>query len=857
MKKLTTSELRKTFLGFFVERGHRLVKSDSLVPANDPSVLFTSAGMNQFKDNFLGRTKELRRATSVQKCLRTGDLEQVGLTPYHHTFFEMLGNFSFGDYFKKEAIEWSWEFVTKVLEIPRDRLWVSVYEDDDEALRIWREYIGLPADMIQKFGPKENFWPANAIQDGPNGPCGPCSEIYFKKDNNESVELWNLVFTQFDRRDNGVLEPLPNKNIDTGMGLERMSSVLQGVDSNFKTDIFIPIVDAVRKATELGEERLIYTVADHARAVSFCISDGVLPSNDGRGYVVRKLIRRCLYLAQKDNLKPFLYKIVSSVAGVMADQYPEVLERRDNIAQIIKAEEEKYIRNILEGGAERLNSIIEEIKQKGAKEMPAEFVAELYGTYGILPEFSIEAAGKAGLSVDKERFASIFKMEQDKSRASSKMAGSIFNKGSVVLKKCEFAGYETDSCDAEIIQIIKGGVEVDEAHPGDTVGVVLDKTTFYAESGGQVGDMGSIALKDEGLKIIVSDTKKQDNSIIHLGEVKGEGRSVKVGDAVTVSVDLGRREAIKRAHTATHILQAALRQVLGPHVQQAGSLVDPDRFRFDFTHFKDINDEEMQDLQKLLNEYVIKNDTVTARVMSKDEAQKTGAIALFGEKYEDTVRVISVGDYSKEFCGGTHLDLTGNIGLILITSESSVGSGLRRIEALTGNLAYREVFSKMELLEEISKTLKTVSGDILSTLKMKEARLKDLEKVKAKRDVELIKEEAKKAEKAKKKIKDIFLIIEELEDRNPSLLRNTIDFLKKLVPEDGVFVVSSVFDGSAYFACGSTSRIPANILLQKMLSSEGGSGGGRKDFAQGGIKDASKISKVLKEAQRLIEAGEV
>ena len=864
MKKLKTNELRKLYLDFFVERGHRLVKSDSLVPANDPSVLFTSAGMNQFKDYFLGKCKDFKRATSAQKCFRTGDLEQVGQTPYHHTFFEMLGNFSFGDYFKYEAISWAWEFVTEVLEIDKTDLWVSVYQDDNEAYEIWKHDIGLASDKIKKFGPKDNFWPSNAILDGPNGPCGPCSEIYYQKEGGPSVEVWNLVFTQFNRGDGGLLESLPTKNIDTGMGLERMASVLQGVTSNFKIDIFMPIVLSVKKSVELKQENLIYTLADHVRAVTFCISDGVLPSNDGRGYVVRKLIRRCLYLAQSDrDTKPFLYKIVSSVAETMGDEYPEVRERRDNIAQIINAEEERYIKNILEGGNERLKAEIDDHKKSGKMEFPAEKVVDLYVTYGLPIDDTIEKLHSVNLSTDSTIAIKLIKLEKEKSRASSKMAGSIFSKNSIPLKESQFVGYEIDSCQAKILQIIKDDKEVREAFVGERIGVVLDKTPFYAESGGQVGDKGMIKLFDSDFRLKVTDTKKQDASIIHVAEVLGgvpQQKSIKSGDKVIAEVDKDHREAAKRAHTATHILQAVLRRVLGPHVQQAGSYVEPDRFRFDFTHFKDIAPQELEDIQDLLNEYVIKNDPLNAQVMPKLEAQKTGAIALFGEKYEDEVRIVSIADYSKEFCGGTHLDQTGKIGFILINSESSVGSGLRRIEALTGKLAYEEALNTSRTLNDISLKLKSRREQLLDALEVQAARQKSLEKELSRLQEKELANDIGPMIKAAKKIKKISLIEHKFKNAEVVILRKAVDLLKEKVSSHAVFFLSAVQPENTYFVCGLTADLvtqglSADEMMKRILPLVGGSGGGRKDFAQGGTKETGKIESAFKEVEKIL--GEV
>lgn len=858
MKKLTTSDLRKAYLDFYEQRGHRLIKSDSLVPVNDPSVLFTSAGMNQFKDYFLGKVKDFRRAASCQKCLRTGDLEEVGQTPFHHTFFEMLGNFSFGDYFKKEAIQWAWEFVTKVVEINPDNLWVSVYQDDSEAFDIWKNEIGLSAEKIKKFGPKDNFWPSNAIANGPNGPCGPCSEIYYQKANGESVEVWNLVFTQFNRCDGGVLEPLPSKNIDTGMGLERMSSVLQSVDSNFKIDIFVPIVETVKKTVEIRDEQIIHMIADHARAVTFCICDGVLPSNDGRGYVVRKLIRRCSYLVASKDPKCFLYKIVASVSEAMGDQYPELLERRDNIAQIIKAEEEKYIKNILEGGQEKLKAEINEYKTLGINEFPAGQVVDLYVTYGIPTEDTIREVQTAGLSTDSNLVLELIKLEQDKSRASSKMPASIFSKNSVSLKKSRFVGSELNYSECSIEQIIKNGSEVQEAPVDQELVLVLDETPFYGESGGQVGDQGLIRLKKSGVTLKVIDTKKEGDSVVHLIAASSGKEMIQVGDEVFAEVEKEHRAAVKRAHTATHILQAVLRKVLGPHVQQAGSYVEPDRFRFDFTHFKDIDVEQMESIQDSLNDHVLKNDLLSVRMMSKEEAKKTGAIALFGEKYEDVVRVVSIADYSKEFCGGTHAESTGKIGLILITSESSVGSGLRRIEALTGKLAFRQMMEDVRILQEVADRLKVSSQQVLAALDNQAVGQKSLEKEFLRLQENELKSEIDGIVQRAAKIKDAMVVVHQFKNFDANLLRKAVDLLKQKIPVKGIFFLGSMLKENVFFVCGVTQDLidrglSADDFLKNLLPLVGGSGGGRKDFAQGGTKETGKMDLVFKEAQRLMK----
>ncbi len=854
MKKLTTSQLRRLYLDFFISKNHRRIQSDSLVPANDPSVLFTSAGMNQFKDQFMGKVTDFRRAVSCQKCLRTGDLEEVGRTPYHHTFFEMLGNFSFGDYFKKEAISWAWEFVTEILQIKKNDLWISVYEDDDEAYSIWKDQIHIPADKIKKLGQGDNFWPANAIASGPNGPCGPCSEIYYQKKDGSSVEVWNLVFTQFNRCDGGKLVPLPAKNIDTGMGLERMSSVLQGVDSNFEIDIFIPIIEAARKSLDTNDPKVLRVVADHARAVAFAICDGVLPSNDGRGYVVRKLIRRCVYLAQAYVKEPFVYQMASSITEAMKDQYPELLLRRDNIAEIIKAEEDKYIKNILEGGNEKLAVVIDDLKKSGQGRLPPEIGLDLYVTYGIVPDFTKEYCRQEGISVDLSAINELIHVEQERSRASSKMSASIFSADKVNLKKSEFVGYSQDACSTKIIQMIKDSKEVQEAFIGDEVYLVLERTPFYAESGGQVGDQGQIYLKDTDFLMEVSDTKKESDSILHHVRIKGPGsaqrKTVKAGDEAWAQVDSGRRDAVRRAHTATHLLQSVLRSVLGDHVQQAGSYVEPDRFRFDFTHFKEISENQLQNIKDSIYDFVLKNSPVKAQQMLKDEAHKTGAMALFGEKYADEVRVVSIGEYSKEFCGGTHLENTGQVGYVFILKEFSVGSGLRRIEALTGKLAHQRIEEENQILEDAADKLKTKPQDVGPALDEFVGKYKSLEKefltLKQKDLVFEVKQLVLNADR----FKDVSIVIHRFDYFDVSLLRRAVDLLHKEIPEKGVFFLGSVQGESGYCVCGLTKDLvdqgmSAKDLIKKALSVAGGSGGGRDDFAQGGVSQPSKLHVLL------------
>ena len=854
MKKYSTDELRQVYLDYFVSKNHSLVGSDALIPKNDTSVLFTSAGMNQFKEYFLGERQDLKRATSCQKCLRTGDLEEVGRTPFHHTFFEMLGNFSFGDYFKKEAIEWGWDFVTKILQIDEGNLWVSVYEDDSEAYEIWRKHVGLSDKKIKHMGPKDNFWPANAIADGPNGPCGPCSEIYYQKGDRKSVEVWNLVFTQFNRSDGGKLAPLPMKNIDTGMGLERMSSVLQGVESNFDIDIFSPIVGAVRKLSGLSERRTLNMIADHARAVVFCIGDGIIPSNDGRGYVVRKLIRRCLHMASALKQDPFLYGVTSSVAEVMGGVYPEILKRSDNIASIIRAEEERFIRNILKDGRERMNKIISSLTKSDQKELPASEAVDLYVTHGVALDYTFERCEAEGIFLDMDKAKALIEEEVGRTRKASKMSGAIFAKGAVKLKRSKFVGYEQEDAQARIVQIIQNGVEVDELRGDDEAALILDKTPFYAEGGGQAGDAGLICCEKRRASFAVTQTQKDKDSILHIGGLVDSANVLRRGDSVAAQVDAGYRQAVKRAHTATHILQAVLRDVLGAHVQQAGSFVEPDRLRFDFTHFKDISDDELARIQVKLNDCVIKNDSVAAAIMLKEKALKTGAMALFGEKYEDKVRVVSVGEYSREFCGGTHLSATGEIGFIFITGESSVGSGLRRIEALTGPMATAKMLDYAAVVRKASEALKTQPEAMMQGISLVLRKLKASQKSILSFQEKGLKEEVAALVKKTKTKNKIVVVAHIFDNFNIALLRSAVDFLKKEVKASGAFLLASVSEDGAQIVCGFTQDLvkkgfSAQSLMKDVLGRHGGSGGGRGDFAQGGVKTAQRkdIEGMLKE----------
>jgi alanyl-tRNA synthetase len=874
--------LREKFLDFFKGRKHKIVESDSLVPAGDPTVLFTPAGMNQFKKQFLGHSSGFTRAATAQRCLRTDDLDKVGKTCGHHTFFEMLGNFSFGDYFKEEAIIWAWEFLTEELKIEKDRLWVSVYKDDDEAYKVWKDKIRIPEGKIIKLGDKENFWPSEAKAKGPNGPCGPCAEIFFDQGNNVGcakpdcspacdcerfVEVWNLVFTQFNRKEGGVLEPLPKKNIDTGMGLERLAAVMQGVKNNFETDLFQPLVKEIRenigKSLRLEyENERVYAIADHLRAISFAIYDGVLPSNEERGYVVRKLIRKSVMSLRALGIKgPFLYKLVPILSEVMKNPYPELNKRKENIAEIILAEEKNYI-SVLASSQELLNKGLSELVKKTEDKTLSEYdikrasiyAFELYDTYGIPWELTKDWSDVHGVKIDKEIFDAELEKQKSRSKAQSAMKGDVFSVEGLRLgvKETKFLGYKACENSAKIIKIIKDGTEVKKIIKGDSAEIILDKTSFYAESGGQIGDNGQIT---KGKSVFgVLDTKRFDKITVHIGEVK-EG-TFKKNDAVKAKINRERRLAIARNHTATHLLQAALREILGQHVQQQGSLVAEDRLRFDFTHFKDIDRAQLNRIEERVNNYILNNHNLSAKQMPLREAKKKGALAFFGEKYESKVRVVSVASFSQELCAGTHLDSTGQIGLFKITQEGSVARGIRRIEAVTGNIAYKMIKDEEKILDELSLLLHTSRDKVMQALEDNLSKLKMLKKQLHAQKIDDLKSLAEDSLKGKETINGISIITKVIEGLNMDLLRRTVDLIKQKL-NNAIICVGSSSDARAFLVIGVTEDlcqkgIDASGLILKVSSLIGGSGGGRKDFAQAGGNKPENFQKLFQELRAII-----
>ena len=871
---MTADQLREKYLEFFRSKKHKIVLSDSLVPHDDPTILFTPAGMNQFKKQFLGQITDFTRAASSQRCLRTDDLDKVGKTDCHHTFFEMLGNFSFGDYFKKEAIAWAWEFLTWELKIPAEKLWVSVYLGDDEAYNIWKNEIKFPAEKIVKLGDHDNFWPADAKVNGPNGPCGPCSEIFFdlgpqvgcgKKDCTPAcscgrfIEVWNLVFTQFNRKEGGMLEPLPQKNIDTGMGLERITAVMQGVRSNFETDLFAPLVKEIKSSAkhhDLKHTAIIYAVCDHLRAIVFSIFDGIMPSNEARGYVVRKLIRKSeLHLRELGIEKAFLYKLVWTLAEVMKKPYPELSKSVNNISDIILTEENNFIQILnssevlLEGefggyyGPEPLKPEI-----VGAK------VFKLYDTHGIPLVVIQDWLSKKQIKFSQEVFEREMNLQKERSKAGSAMQGDVFSLKELELKgvpDTAFIGYSGFSVETRILMLLKDNREVNEVKEGDEAKIILDRSAFYAEQGGQIGDTGILESGNNIFEVL--DAQKNHKVILHVGKVKHG--TFRKGDDLRAKVDPERRLAIMRNHTATHLLQAALRIVLGNHVQQQGSFVSDERLRFDFTHFRDVKNDELDRVEEIVNGYVIRNLPVSKIEMSLKEAQKEGALAFFAEKYEDIVRVVSVEGVSKEFCAGTHLDFTGSIGLFKILSESSIASGVRRIEALTGTNAYKAVKAEKDLISGISEALKTPGDNLLAELEKKLKLIKDLEKQISSFKLNNVASSIEGLLNKAEVINGSKVIVEKIDQADMAILRTTADMLKN--KEKNIIVaLGTIIDDKPFLLIATNiAGVDAAGLIKTVAAEIGGSGGGRKDMAQAGGTKPENLEKAFTKVKEILRGG--
>ena len=865
---MKVDEIRERYLRFFEAKGHRIYPSDSLVPRNDASLLFTGAGMNQFKDEFLGKVKGSRRVATCQKCLRTGDMENVGKTAGHHTFFEMLGNFSFGDYFKKDAILWAWEFLTKELGLKEKDLWVSVYKGDKEAHKIWRDTVKIPEKKILKSGEENNFWPANAPSDGPDGPCGPCSEIFFNGP--DGVEIWNLVFTQFDRKDKGVLDPLPSKNIDTGMGLERIARVVQGKKTNFEIDSFGPIIDVILNLSDYVSRRTathgvgqvgqkVNAIADHIRAVTFAISDGVLPSNEERGYVIRKLIRKAFWYGRGLGLeKPFLYKLVPVVAKVMEKPYPEITRQREDISQVV-LEEEKRFRKTLDEGIDKLKDMLDKSRSSGV--LSGENIFKLYDTYGFPLELTHEIAEAENIKTDIKRFESCMGEQRAKSRKGSSIEASVFDSisasDSLTLKVTKYATKfrDEDKINAEVLKIIVGNSEKPEIKKDEEGIVIFQETNFYGEKGGQVGDKGEF-LKNSRVVAEVLNAVDIGGRIQHLVKIKEGG--IKTGDNLVLKIDKKRRNDIRKNHTATHLLHNALRKVLGMHVKQAGSLVAPDRLRFDFTHFKAVTDEELSRIEEIVIENIRKDSCVRIDELSMEEARKKDVIALFGEKYGDVVRMVSIGDYSKELCGGTHVIRTGEIGIFKVVSESSIASGTRRIEAITGKAAYEKIRQEETIIKEAADELNVKPEDIAKEIEKLRGRLKQTEKALEIFINKNTQDGVNNLLSSAKKIKDMDVIIGEIKNADPVLLRKNADLIKDKF-SNGIFALLAEKDGKVSMIVGvgkslQDRKIDAVNILNDIGADFGIKGGGRQDFAQAGSRSCQRIQDILKKAEEVLKA---
>ncbi|MBM7624653.1 alanine--tRNA ligase [Sporohalobacter salinus] len=872
---MSSKEIRQKFLDYFESKGHLILPSAPLVPQNDPSLLWINAGMAPFKPYFNGRaTPPKTRIVTSQKCIRTNDIENVGKTDRHHTFFEMLGNFSFGDYFKEEAIEWAYNFLVEEMEFEKDRIWISIYKDDDEAFEIWKEKIGIPSERIVRMGKDENFWQIGT------GPCGPCSEIHYDlgaefgcSDNCEFGcdcdryrEVWNLVFTQYDYTEEGKYDPLPNKNIDTGMGLERLASIIQQVDSNFETDLFMPIIEFVSQHTEYDyqsseEVKSAYRViADHIRSVTLAIGDGVLPSNEGRGYIIRRVLRRAVRYAQKLDLElPFLYRIVPVVVDIMGGEYTEIVEKEDQIKKAIKSEEIKF-QETLDQGMEILDELIDELEQEGKEIIPGQDVFTLYDTYGFPKELTEEIAKENGYEIDVEGFEEA--MEEQRARARAAQKDHDWSSAEIELFKeirseidtPKFVGYTKPECETEVVKIIKDNELVDNLSAGEEGQVILTQTPFYAESGGQIGDKG--ALLNDDITVTVVDTQEKAELISH--QIVIEAGELSVGDKLTAKIQTDQRLHIRRNHTATHLLHQTLKDVLGEHVDQSGSLVTPNRLRFDFTHFEAVSDKELEEIEDQVNKVIRRNLNVEVLETTLEEAEEMGAAALFNEKYEDEVRVIGIGDYSLELCGGTHVDATGEISLFKISSEGGIAAGIRRIEAVTGKEALNYINQQENILKQAASALKTTPDELVDRIDKLQSKIKDLEEEVTKFKNKLADSQADEVVSDLEEINGINVILEKVEGLDAEGLRTMGDNIKADL-DSGIIILASNLGEKVLFVSLVTDDLVekgynAGQIIGEVARVAGGGGGGRPDMAQAGGSQPNKLDAALEKARELIAA---
>lgn len=859
----STAEIRSAFLNYFAKHQHQIVASSSLVPHDDPTLLFTNAGMNQFKDVFLGSDKRnYSRAVSSQRCVRAGgkhnDLENVGYTARHHTFFEMLGNFSFGDYFKEDAIKFAWQFLTEELGLPTEKLLVTVYSEDDEAYNIWHEKMGLPENKIIRISTSDNFWSM-----GDTGPCGPCSEIFYdhgdhiwggppgspEEDGDRFIEIWNLVFMQFNKQSDGTMEPLPKPSIDTGMGLERISAILQNVHSNYEIDIFQALISAASEITGNKdlENKSLRVIADHIRSCGFLICDGVMPSNEGRGYVLRRIIRRAVRHGYKLGAKDiFFYKLVAELVSQMGDAYPELSNQQAVVEKVLRVEEEQFSRT-LERGMNILNDAIESLD---GNTIPGDVVFKLYDTYGFPMDLTNDVAREKSLKIDESGFNDAMAQQRKRAQQASNF-GTDYNEMLKSENESEFTGYEHVEGAATVVELLVGSGSVTSVSDSDDVVIVLDETPFYAESGGQVGDTGAINGEDGTADVL--DTVKLGKAFAHKVTVKG---TISVGDKVATQVDESRRELIKLNHTATHLMHAALRKVLGTHVTQKGSLVDEDKLRFDFSHLEAVTKDEITAIEEMVNAEIRNNTSLNTQLMELEEAKASGAMALFGEKYDEKVRVVSMGDFSVELCGGTHVNRTGDIGLFHIVSEGGIASGVRRIEAVTGPAAIKAMQEKHAVIIQLASQLKTDPNKLVERIESVLGQQKGLEKEVSQLKQKLASQAGNDLLSSVTEINGVKVLVSELEGVEAKALRGMMDDLKNQI-QSGVIFLAIAGDSKVNLIAGVTkdltNKVKAGELVNFVAQQVGGKGGGRPDMAQAGGNQPENLAIGLKSISTWLE----
>ncbi len=853
----TCADIRDAFINFFKDKGHEIVDSSPLVPGNDKTLLFTNAGMVQFKDTFLGQDKRsYNKATSSQRCVRAGgkhnDLENVGYTARHHTFFEMLGNFSFGDYFKQDAIKYGWEFLTEVVGLPAEKLWITVYEEDDEAADIWLKEIGVDENRFSRIGAKDNFWAM-----GDTGPCGPCTEIFYdhgedipggppgtpEEDGDRYIEIWNLVFMQYNRFADGTMEPLPKPSVDTGMGLERLAAIMQNVHSNYEIDLFQSLIKATAKITGTTDlnNKSLRVIADHIRACSFLIADGVFPSNEGRGYVLRRIIRRAVRHGYQLGVKDlFFYKIVDTLIQEMGKAYPILVEQKDFVKKILKQEEEQFAKTLEQG----MKILEAEIDTMGGKIISGATAFKLYDTYGFPFDLTADIARERELTVDRDGFDAAMEQQKKQSQQSSKF-GIDYNDTVETEHSTEFIGYEATTGKGTVLALFKDGNLIDKVSAGEEVQIILDQTPFYAESGGQAGDSGELLGQD--CKIEIKDTLKNGNASIHVGTVTQGTLSTR--DEVAAVVDGAKRQATMLNHTATHILHAALREVLGTHVAQKGSLVNSDRLRFDFSHFEPVSDEQLVEIERIANEQVRANHDAEVNVMPYDQATKSGAMALFGEKYGDEVRVIKLGDFSVELCGGTHADRAGDIGLIKVISETGIASGVRRIEALTGSNAMSYLWNNEHKLNKLCGFLKADRENLNDKMEQLVTRNRNTEKELERLKSKLASQAGGDLASNAVEVNGVKVLAAKLEGADAKTLRETVDQLKNKLGTAVVVLGTELDGGKVQLVAGVTKNLIKNIkagdVVNHIAAQVGGRGGGKPDMALAGGSEPEKLDAAL------------